>query len=127
MKDMFENWTDDELRNAIWMDKMASYQRAVIRLNGTKMNYIEEPEARKVFMNNHAKGGIVLKLLTCTCGHVTRVKKLYGYYEGTCEKCGKRYYYSQPLGKWLYRFNLRPESDSQAKAPVSAFTAKNEC
>jgi len=39
-----------------------------------------------------------MKRLTCTCGATTKAAKNSNC---TC-KCGKEYYYSKPLGKWLF-------------------------
>lgn len=49
---MFENWTDDELRNAIWMDKNAMvpkggyprewYEEELSRRTGSKKGFHEE-------------------------------------------------------------------------------------
>jgi len=41
-----------------------------------------------------------MKQLTCTCGHTPKQPKR--NQNGTCPKCGKEYYYSEPLGKWLF-------------------------
>jgi len=40
-----------------------------------------------------------MKQITCTCGHTTKPSKNQNI---TCQKCGKEYYHSRPLGKWMY-------------------------
>ena len=41
-----------------------------------------------------------MKNLTCTCGTTSKSKK--SGHNCICNKCGKEYYYSNPLGKWLF-------------------------
>jgi len=41
-----------------------------------------------------------MKQLTCTCGHTPRQPK--ADQNCTCQKCGKEYYYSRSLRKWMF-------------------------